>query len=83
VWETDGDMVRAAYTLHPEDDDFGQAGTLVRKVMDEAARERLVSNVVGHLSKGVSKEVLARAVAYWRKIDQEVGDKIAAGVGMS
>jgi catalase len=83
VWETDGDMVRAAYTLHPEDDDFGQAGTLVRKVMDEAARERLVSNVVGHLKKGVSKEVLARAVDYWRKIDQEVGDKIAAGVGMA
>ena len=24
-WEVDGDMVRAAYTLHAEDDDFGQA----------------------------------------------------------
>ena len=31
-WEVDGEMVRAAYELHAEDDDFGQAGTLVREV---------------------------------------------------
>jgi catalase len=31
-------MVRAAYTLRADDDDWGQAGTLVRKVVDEAAR---------------------------------------------
>ena len=31
-WYADGDMVRAAYTLHAEDDDWGQAGTLVREV---------------------------------------------------
>ena len=28
---TDGEMVRTAYTLHAEDDDWGQAGTLVAK----------------------------------------------------
>ncbi|HLR93587.1 MAG TPA: catalase, partial [Jiangellaceae bacterium] len=28
VWATDGEMVREAYTLRAEDDDFGQAGTL-------------------------------------------------------
>jgi catalase len=26
-WHTDGDMVRTAYTLRAEDDDWGQAGT--------------------------------------------------------
>ncbi|MET0694526.1 MAG: catalase, partial [Propionibacteriaceae bacterium] len=36
TWEVDGEMIRSAYTLHPEDDDFSQAGTLVREVMDEA-----------------------------------------------
>src|SRR5450755_1773656 len=46
-WHTDGDMVHAAYTLHAEDDDWGEAGTLVREVMDDAARDRLVSNIVG------------------------------------
>src|SRR5690606_18907405 len=49
VWETDGEMVRSAYELHSEDDDFGQPGTLVREVMDDAQRERLVANVTGHL----------------------------------
>ena len=64
-----------------EDDDWGQAGTLVREVMDDAQRDRLVSNVVGHLSQGVSPPVLERAVEYWRNIDKELGDRIAGGVG--
>jgi catalase len=79
-WYTDGDMVRSAYTLRPDDDDWGQATTLVRQVMDEAARQRLVSNVAGHLRNGVSKEVLDRAFEYWRNIDNGVGDKIEAAV---
>ena len=60
-WEASGEFVHAAYTKRKDDDDFGQPGTLVRKVMDNAARDRLVSNVVGHLKKGVSEPVLARA----------------------
>jgi catalase len=79
-WYTDGDMVRSAYTLRPDDDDWGQANTLVRRVMDAAARERLVTNVAGHLRNGVSKEVLDRAFEYWKNIDKEVGDKIEAAV---
>ena len=45
--------------------------------MDDAARDRLVSNVVGHLKKGVSEPVLERAFEYWRNIDKEIGDRIA------
>jgi catalase len=52
-------------------------------VMDDAQRARLVSNVVGHLRAGVSALVLERVVAYWRSIDKSVGDRIAAGVGVS
>ena len=80
TWSASGDMVRAAYTLHAEDDDFGQAGTLVREVMDADARTRLVSNVVGHLQAGVSESVLKRAFEYWRNIDKSLGDRIAKGV---
>jgi catalase len=79
-WHSDGEMVRAAYRPHAEDDDFGQPGTLVRQVLDDAARQRLVGNVVGHLRAGVSAPVLERAVAYWRSIDKQVGDQIATGV---
>ncbi|MDN5893091.1 MAG: catalase [Nocardioides sp.] len=80
TWAADGELVRAAYTLRAEDDDWGQAGTMVRDVLDDAARDRLVANVVGHLSDGVSEQVLARALEYWRNIDQSVGDRIAEGV---
>jgi catalase len=77
-WDVAGAMVREAYPPHREDDDFGQAGTMVRQVLDEAARERLVGNVAGHLAKGVSQPVLERAFGYWASIDQNIGDRIAA-----
>ena len=77
VWSADGEFVRAAYTKRRDDDDWGQAHTLVREVMDDAQRDRLVSNVVGHLKDGVTEPVLKRAFEYWRNIDKEVGDRIA------
>jgi catalase len=73
-------MVRSAYTLHEQDDDWGQPGTLVREVLDDAARERLISNVTGHLLGGVSEPVLQRAFQYWRNVDKNLGDKIESGV---
>ena len=80
TWATEGQMVREAYTLHADDDDFGQANTLINKVMDDAQRERLISNVAGHLSQGVSDEVLQRAFTYWKNIDKCVGEKIESAV---
>jgi hypothetical protein len=80
LWYTDGEMVRTAYTLRAEDDDWGQAGTLVRDVMDDAERQRLASNVAGHLRNGVSEQVLERAFEYWKNIDKETGEKIEAAV---
>ena len=79
-WHADGDMVRSAYTLHEQDDDWGQAGTMVRDVLDDAARGRLVSNIVGHLLDGVTEPVLERAFEYWRNVDKNLGEKIEAGV---
>ncbi|BFV60155.1 catalase [Kitasatospora sp. CMC57] len=79
-WDVAGRMVREAYPLHSEDDDWGQAGTMVREVLDDAARERLASNISGHLKNGVSAPVLARALEYWRKVDKDLGDRIAVQV---
>ncbi|MFT7835533.1 catalase [Saccharothrix sp. BKS2] len=81
TYGVEDEAVRAAYRLHAEDDDFGQAGTLIREVMDEAQRERLVRTVVAHASNGVSEPVLERVFGYWRSIDKETGDKIAAAFG--
>ncbi len=75
-WAVDGEMVRAAYKLHADDDDFGQPGTLVRDVFDDAQRDRLVEQVSGSLLGGVRGEVLERAFGYWTSIDPDVGKRI-------
>ena len=80
LWHLDGDMARAAYTLRRDDDDWGQAGTLVRQVMDDGARTRLVSNIVGHLLNGVTEPVLERAFQYWKNVDQTLGERVEKGV---
>jgi len=76
TWQADGEFVRQAYTLREDDDNFSQARALIRDVMDDAARERLVANVAGHLSAGVSESVLTRAFEYWRNIDEDIGTQI-------
>jgi catalase len=75
-WEADGEMVRSAYTLRADDDDFAQAGTLVRKVFDEGERQQLVDQVSGSLLGGVRSPVLERALDYWKRIDASVGERI-------
>lgn len=77
VWNANGKFVRAAYTQRKDDDDWSQANDLVCKVMNDDQRDRLVSNVVGHLKKGVSEPVLERAFEYWRNIDKTIGERIA------
>ena len=80
LWYVDGDMVRVANTLHAEDDDWGQPGTMVRQVLDDAARDRLVSNITGHLLNGVTEPVLERAFQYWKNVDQALGEQIEKAV---
>lgn len=79
-WEAVGEMVREAYTLHSEDDDWGQPRALLTQVMDDAARARFVANVSGHLSNGVSEPVLRRAFEYWRQVDLEISKRIETAV---
>jgi catalase len=75
-WEVDGDMVRNAYTLRSEDDDFTQPGILVREVFNDAERDGLVETVAGALLGGVRSPVLERAFDYWKSVDPEVGRRI-------
>jgi catalase len=53
-----------------------QAGTMVREVWDDAARERFVETVAGHLLGGVKSDVLERAFQYWKNVDGETGKRI-------
>ena len=80
-WENDGALVRSAVTLHSDDDDFGQAGTMVREVLDDAARDRLVSNIVGHVSAVTIESLRERVIQYWTNVDATLGARVAAGLG--
>jgi catalase len=80
-WVEAGEIGRYACELHRDDDDFGQAGTLYRDVMDETDREHLATNIVAHAGDGVSAEVQERVIGYWTNMDAELGARVAAGLG--
>ncbi|MBX6370630.1 MAG: catalase [Acidothermus sp.] len=82
TWHVEaGEIMRTAYVKHRDDDDFVQAGTLYRKVLDDAARDRLVDNITRHLKAGVSTPVLERAFEYWRNVDPDLGARVAKNFG--
>ncbi len=79
-WLSDGELVRSAYTLRADDDDFGQAGKLVREVFDDDQRKRLVETLVGQYNALKYEHVRERFLWYWHSIDPATGDRIQAQV---
>lgn len=78
-WEDDGALVREAYTLRQDDDDFGQPGTLIREVFNDAQRAQFVQTVAGAL-EGVEEPVLSNAFQYWKNVDENIGQRIEEAV---
>ena len=82
-WFASGEIMRSAYTLHAEDNDFVQAGNLYRDVMSETDRQHLVTNIVGHMSQGVERLIQERTVnTYWYPVDPDLGARVAKGLGL-
>jgi len=81
-WFTSGEIVRAAYDAHREDDDFVQPRALWTNVLSETDRQHLVANLVGHLKAGVQPDLVARVVEYWRNVHPDLGDGVARGMGL-
>ncbi len=80
AWSFEPEQVRAGYIQHAEDSDWAQPGTLVREVYNDEQRDRLVSNVVGHVLDGVHEPVLSRVFDYWKNVDPDIGKRIEEGV---
>jgi catalase len=76
-WESDGELMRAAATLHSEDSDFGQAGSLYRDVFDDAARERLLATLRGQRVQLTVSGITDRFDAYWSLVDPRLGASVA------
>ena len=51
--------------------------------MDDAERDALVSNIVGHASDDVTPEMQLRVVAYWTRVDEQIGRRVAEGLGLT
>jgi catalase len=78
-----GDIMRTAYVAHKDDDDFIQPGTLYREVMSQTERDKLVNNIVWHLSQGVERAIQERAVEnFLSSVDPELGARVAKGLGL-
>ena len=59
--------------------DFEQAGALYR-LIDAAAKQRLVDNIAGGLAQVNRREIVDRAVSYFRNADPEYGDRIERAI---
>ena len=80
-WQIEaGEIARTAYVKHAEDDDFGQPGTLYRKVLSDTDRDHLVTNIVNHLKGGAKPDMQRRAIAYWAQVDTGLGARIQSAL---
>jgi catalase len=68
------------YDHRVDDDYYTQAGNLFR-LMDAAAQQRLIENIVGAM-QGVPREIQARQVEHFRKADPAYGAGVAIGLGI-
>ncbi|NUS65541.1 MAG: catalase [Saccharothrix sp.] len=79
-WAQDGELVRTAATLHSEDGDFVQPGTLYREVYDDGAKARLLETLTGQGQSITIDEIRERFFQYWTNVDAELGAKLRAAV---
>jgi catalase len=79
-YQVSGEMVRTASVLHRDDDDFVQPRALWEKVLSPVDREHLIGNIAGHMSKGLTPEMVTRVIAYWTAVHPHLGGGVAKAV---
>ena len=75
-WST-GELMRAPYRAHRDDDDFVQPRALIDNVLSPTDTDHLVNNIVSHLRQDVSPAVTTRVIEYWRDIHTDIGARVA------
>ena len=73
TWEADGELVRSAYTLRKDDDDFGQPGILYREVFTDEIREEFHETLLGQANAITIAEIRERFFQYWTNVDENLG----------
>ncbi len=80
-WENDGALTLSAHSLHAEDSDFGQAGTMYRDVFDDGAKARFLDTITGAVGGVKDAGIKERAIGYWTSVDADLGAKLRANLG--
>ena len=79
-FETDGELMRTAATLHSEDSDFGQPGALYREVFDDAAKARFLATLIGQGNSLTVPVIKEHFFEYWTNVDAGLGAKLRTSV---
>jgi len=77
-----GEMMRTAYRPHAQDTDFVQVTDFYHKALSATDQKHLAQNIMGHMGQAVERPIQERAVALWRKVDPDLGESIARGLGI-
>ncbi|MFA5449899.1 MAG: catalase, partial [Clostridia bacterium] len=77
-----GEAKAARYAFPVTDNDYEQARALYERVMSDYDRERLISNLVGHMS-GALERIQYRQAAVFYKVHPEYGTRVAEGLGLN
>src|SRR5690606_5264604 len=79
LWESDGELTRAAATLRADDGDFVQPGILYREVYDDGEKARLQQVLLGQAASITVDEIRERFFQYWTNVDESLGATLRAG----
>ncbi|MGI8633181.1 MAG: catalase [Solirubrobacterales bacterium] len=81
-YELTGVVGRNAYDKHSEDDtEYTQAGMFFR-MLDDDAQDRLIDNIVSHISDGVDEAIQRRQLEHFRQADETLASRVADGLGL-
>lgn len=64
-----------------DDDNFSQAKIFYQKTLDKGAQDRMINNIVGHLSNAADF-IQERQVKLFKQVDQSFGERVAQGLNI-
>ncbi|KAH7378253.1 peroxisomal catalase-like protein [Pyrenochaeta sp. MPI-SDFR-AT-0127] len=74
------DAVAFLSEIRPED--FNAPRALWEKVFDEAARERFISNISGHMENCTDKEIIKRQIGIFREVSEDLASRLEKATGV-
>jgi len=75
-----GEAITFLSEIRPED--FNAPRTLWEKVFDDAAKDRWVNNISGHMSTVSNKEIIKRQIAIFREVSEDIASRLEKATGV-